>query len=50
MVQGARHRGCWVFLNKSDPLNTIGQEVQHTDEVVLEQEFAYLSVNQEVRE
>jgi hypothetical protein len=32
-----------VFRNKAAPLASRGREVQHMDEIVLEQEFAYLS-------
>jgi hypothetical protein len=50
MAQAARLRGCWVFINKRAPLESVGQEVQHMDEVVLEQEFAYLCSPHKVRE
>lgn len=41
-LEAARYRGCWVFINKTAPLASWGKEVQHLDDVVLEQEFAYL--------
>ena len=41
-LEAAKYRGCWVFINKHAPLASMGQEIQHLDDVVLEQEFAYL--------
>lgn len=38
-----------MFLKKSDPMSSLGEEVTHLDEIVLEQEFAYLTSQDPVR-
>lgn len=42
-LKRAKHAGRWVLMNRADPLGTLGMEVCHLDDVVIEQEWLYLA-------
>ena len=41
-VQVAHQYGRWIILNKADPIGTLGETVNQSDQIMLEQEWNFI--------
>ena len=41
-VQVAHQYGRWIILNKEDPIGTLGETVNQSDQIMLEQEWNFI--------